>query len=99
MLQFFDRPAMKAQAKANLKRSYWPAFFVSLLIYLALGGSVSIGTGAGSGLNLNFNTNELGGTQEYYYNNDPFFGAPDHQWMFTALFIFAIVFFVIFTLS
>ncbi len=95
MFQFFDRPAMKAQAKANLKRSYWPAFFVSLLIYLALGGSVSFSTG--TGFTFNFDLSGMGGTQEYYYNNDPFFGAPDHTGMLTALFIFLIVFFVIFT--
>ncbi len=50
----FDRALLKARAKANLKRNYWSAFVVTLLLAL-IGGGVS---GFGSSFNFNVNVNE-----------------------------------------
>lgn len=69
MYHFFDRPAMKARAKANLKRNYWPAFAVTLIIALA-GGAVS------SGPSFNFSTNFNLGEQETVANTPFSYAQP-----------------------
>jgi len=80
-----DRTNLKQRAKELLKRDYWKAFLISLVIGAAIGGGS--GSAGGGGMN-NFNSNT---------NNNPFRDFPYKEIDWTAILpILIIIGFVIF---
>lgn len=93
----WNRAGLKANAKENLKRYYWPAFLVCIIagIFNGGGGGASGGfNGVQSGLNSGNNYNSY---NEYSYGSiaDNFFLQPDMLWVFgiaaSVILVFAII--------
>ncbi len=73
MKLFFDRPAMKQRAKANLKRNFWIPLVVCLLVTIAMGG-VSLPTT--TNFSFNFSPNDAQHSEGFQFSPFTQEGGP-----------------------
>lgn len=87
----WTRAQLKANAKMNFKRNYWPCVGVAFIMSVVEGIGAVSGSVNNNSVNLNYNYDIGGNRVSSYFSDSPFSGGPATGMLLLAVMMIAIV--------